>query len=177
MRKLALALLAILAVVFSVIATRDRSSTAHSAPGPASACREHGDLPDRHCTPGVRDRHVTQANIDETICRTGYTTTVRPPSSYTTDLKRRQLAAYGYYDGHSLRSYEEDHLISLELGGSPRSPKNLWPEAHSPTPGSYQKDTVENYFHAQVCARRMTLATAQHEEASNWRAVYERIHR
>jgi len=23
--------------------------------------------------------------------------------------------------------YEEDHLISLELGGNPRDPKNLWP--------------------------------------------------
>src|SRR5216683_2609243 len=24
--------------------------------------------------------------------------------------------------------YEEDHLVSLELGGHPRDPRNLWPE-------------------------------------------------
>jgi hypothetical protein len=26
------------------------------------------------------------------------------------------------------KDYEEDHLISLELGGAPRDPKNLWPQ-------------------------------------------------
>src|SRR4051812_1439221 len=83
----------------------------------ASACHAHGGLPDRTCTSGARDRRVVQSNIRRTICRPGYTDTVRPPTSYTTPLKKRQMAAYGYYAGHKLSSYEEDHVISLELGG------------------------------------------------------------
>jgi hypothetical protein len=30
--------------------------------------------------------------IKSTICRSGYTATVRPPSSYTTNLKQQQMA-------------------------------------------------------------------------------------
>jgi len=26
--------------------------------------------------------------------------------------------------------YEEDHFISLEVGGHPKDPKNLWPEMY-----------------------------------------------
>jgi hypothetical protein len=142
----------------------------------AASCHAHHGLPDLTCTPGVRDRQVTQSNIERTICRTGYTDTVRPPSSYTTKLKRRQLKPYGYYAGRSLRRYEEDHLISLELGGSPTSPKNLWPEAYLPKPGARQKDGVESYLHHQVCSGAMTLRAAQHEEAANWVAIYRREH-
>jgi hypothetical protein len=143
---------------------------------PAGSCHAHHALPDATCTPGARDRGVTQANIKRTICRTGYTKTVRPPTSYTTTLKRRQLASYGYYAGRSLSAYEEDHLISLELGGSPTAEKNLWPEAHAPKPGSFQKDTVENSLHRQVCAGQIKLSTAQREIARNWLKVYREIH-
>jgi hypothetical protein len=37
------------------------------------------------CTPGVRDPRAKQSNIRSTICRSGYTATVRPPTSYTAD--------------------------------------------------------------------------------------------
>src|SRR5437763_599327 len=83
-------------------------------------CHAHRGLPDARCTPGARDPRVTQANIGRTICRAGYTKTVRPPTSYTEPLKLRQLDQYGYYAGHRVSSYEEDHLIPLELGGSPK---------------------------------------------------------
>ena len=174
MRRLVIAVV-VLAAVYAV----GQGALSVRARPPASAagtCHAHGGLPDRECTPGVRDRNVTQSNIGRTICRPGYSATVRPPSSYTTDLKRRQLKDYGYYAGHGLRSYEEDHLISLELGGSPRSPRNLWPEAYSPKPGARQKDTVENYLHARVCSHAEKLARAQHDEATNWVAIYRRTH-
>jgi hypothetical protein len=141
-------------------------------PQAPSACRAHGGLPDRSCTPGVSDPRVTQRNIQQTICRTGYTKTVRPPSSYTTPLKERQMAAYGYYAGHSTASYEEDHLISLELGGSPTDPRNLWPEAHGPGLGSYQKDSVANALHKRVCDGAITLAAARRLERSDWVRAY-----
>ena len=51
--------------------------------------RAHGILADPVRTPGVLNPDVTQANIRSTICRHGWTSTIRPPSSYTDALKRR----------------------------------------------------------------------------------------
>jgi hypothetical protein len=103
---------------------------------------------------------VTQANIHTTICRAGYTATVRPPTSYTTHLKILQLAADPRYVNRDPSDYEEDHAISLELGGDPKDPRNLWPEPH---PRSFVTDTAENQLHAAVCSGRTTLAAARAE--------------
>ncbi len=129
-------------------------------------------LPDPNCTSGVTDPSVTQENIYQTICKSGYTKTVRPSVSYTEKLKREQIAAYGYADT-DMRSYEEDHLISLELGGSPSDPKNLWPE---PGASINEKDRVENYLREQVCNGSMSLAEAQSEISKNWYAVFVQQH-
>ena len=96
-----------------------------------------------------------------------------PPASYTSALKVRQIVQYGYTDTNP-RDYEEDHLISLELGGAPRDPANLWPEpwfvvaADGEGAGARVKDRFENYLHAQACAGGLTLAGAQHRIASDW---------
>jgi hypothetical protein len=81
-------------------------------------------LPDPNRTPGAVNPAVTQENIDSTICVRGWTRTVRPPEEYTENLKRRQMREYGYTD-HHLSDFEEDHLIPLEIGGSPDDPRNL----------------------------------------------------
>lgn len=138
---------------------------------------DHGGviLPDRKATPGAVNHHVTQANIQSTICRSGYSASVRPPSSYTTALKVKQLHAGYTYDGdRSTSDYEEDHLISLELGGSPTSIKNLWPEPYAATGNAYVKDQIENKLHDLVCNGELRLRTAQHDEASNWYAAYRK---
>ena len=51
-----------------------------------------GFLPDHSLTPGVIDPRVTQANIKSTICKKGYTASVRPPESYTEPLKKKDIA-------------------------------------------------------------------------------------
>jgi len=131
----------------------------------ASKCVSLNGLPDSNCTPGSIDTKVTQENLTTTICKSGYTTTVRPSTTYTNNLKAQQIKEYGYVDTR-LSSYEEDHLIPLELGGNPTDPKNLWPEYGSiPNP----KDTVENGCKSKVCAGQITLAEAQVEIATNWR--------
>ncbi|MDX6527381.1 MAG: hypothetical protein QOI43_2892, partial [Gaiellales bacterium] len=79
-------------------------------------------------TPGVLNPDVTQATIRSTVCRPGWTRTVRPPVSYTNALKARGLRQYGLRGPPS--SFQEDHLISLELGGNPTDPRNLWPEPY-----------------------------------------------
>jgi hypothetical protein len=138
---------------------------------PAGSChvRGHGlySLPDAHCTPGATDPRVTPATLRSTICRSGYTKTVRPPESVTEKEKLASMRAYG--DHGTAHSYEYDHLISLELGGAPNAAKNLWPEpGASPNP----KDKVENLLHREVCDGQIGLRTAQHEIATNWVAVY-----
>ena len=125
-------------------------------------------LPDPNCTPGSIDPAVTQDNLAETVCKSGYTTTVRPPASYTNALKKQQIIEYGYVDTQ-LSSYEEDHLISLELGGNPRDPANLWPEPHA---SLNEKDTIENYLHEQLCSGKLTLTEAQQQISKNWYQVY-----
>jgi hypothetical protein len=67
------------------------------------------------------------------------------------------IADYGYRDT-SLADYEEDHLVPLELGGSPRDPRNLWPEPHSGTMNSFTEDGVETKLKNAVCAGTITLS-------------------
>ncbi len=112
-------------------------------------------------TPGVLNPLVTQARIGSTICRHGWTGTVRPPTSYTSALKVRQMAEYG--EAGSPTGYQEDHLISLELGGDPTDPRNLWPE---PYPRAAAVDRLENELNAQVCSGGTSLADAQRRESA-----------
>jgi len=144
---------------------------AFATPSKTGNCQSNNGLPDPACTPGATNPAVTQDTLQQTICRAGYTKTIRPTSSYTNTLKAQQISAYGYTDT-TLGDYEEDHLISLELGGSPDSPANLWPEPYGGNYGSREKDKVENYLHTHVCEQQLSLAEAQQQIAENWVAVY-----
>jgi hypothetical protein len=133
----------------------------------AASCHARGTapyvLPDPTCTPGSTNPQVTPATIGGTICLRGWTRTVRPPETYTETLKREQMQAYGWTG--TLSGYEEDHLVPLELGGSPMDPRNLWPEpGASPNP----KDQVESAANRAVCEGRIPLADAQRAIAGDW---------
>jgi hypothetical protein len=121
--------------------------------------RARAVLADPVRTPGVLNTDVTQTNIRVTICRHGWTSTIRPPTDYTNELKRKQMRQYGLTG--SLSDYQEDHLISLELGGNATDPRNLWPE---PYPRAAEVDGIENELNAKVCAGKLTLAQAQQRE-------------
>jgi hypothetical protein len=143
----------------------------------AGAAAAQSALPDPARTPGAVDPDVTQATIGDTICVPGWTLTVRPPERYTEKLKREQIAEYGYTD-RRLGDYEEDHLIPLELGGSPDNPHNLWPEPHRAPGGwgSRRKDYLEGLLHRLVCEGRLPLDTAREAIARDWIAAYQRYH-
>jgi hypothetical protein len=111
-------------------------------------------------TPGVVNPDVTQANIASTICKHGWTRTIRPPTSYTNELKQKQMGEYGV--AGSLSEYQEDHLISLELGGHPTDARNLWPQ---PYPRAAEVDSIENELNAKVCAGELSLDEAQRKES------------
>ena len=99
---------------------------------------------------------MRQSTIKKTICKSGWTKTVRPPVSYTNALKIMQMLLYE--ETGSPSHYEEDHFIPLELGGAPRNPKNLWPEPHSQ---SKLSDPLENKLKRQVCKGIMKLKKAR----------------
>jgi hypothetical protein len=133
------------------------------------AYQDAGQLPDPSCTPGSIDPAVTQADIRSTICRPGYTKTVRPPESQTEAFKFD--VAYPAYGVPRAEKTELDHLVSLELGGS-NDATNLWPES-PPTPNP--KDAVEDALHAAVCSGRVSLAAAQTAIASDWTTAEKRL--
>lgn len=105
--------------------------------------------PDPKRTPGAANPEVTQQNIQDTICNRQWSTKlIRPPSQYTSNLKRKQLREYGdaahqaradlvnpstgkvettrcVAHSDNMACYEEDHLIPLEDGGDPTDPRNL----------------------------------------------------
>jgi hypothetical protein len=160
--------------------------------------------PDPDRTPGVPNAKITQDSILADLCsKSTSTKLVRPPESYTNELKLKQLKEYGdtisdpnatcMLGSDNPKCYEEDHLIALEDGGDPSNPENLWPEPYDTkikgqTVGAHQKDTVEDFIHDEVCyemgdkrTSRMpahisiTLARGQEILAKDWYACYQSI--
>ncbi len=129
-----------------------------------------GFLADRLCTGGAVDSRVSQSNIAATICRSGYTETVRPPVSVTEPIKRQRMTTYGI--NAPLALYELDHLIPLELGGATTT-ANLWPEPLAGSRGAHRKDDLENALRSQVCSGAVSLAVAQLAIATNWEDAYQ----
>ena len=174
--------------------------------------------PDPVRTPGAANPDITQQNIRDTICNREWSTKeIRPPAGYTSKLKRKQLREYGDIR-HQTRAelldpstgkfditrclahtdnmacYEEDHLISLEDGGNPTDPKNLWPEPYNTKVGwvimgAHQKDVVEGFIHDEICydnphskktshvpaTTPVTLRRGQEILVGDWYACYQAI--
>ncbi|WP_405138930.1 hypothetical protein [Nocardia sp. NBC_01388] len=135
-------------------------------------------LPDRTCTPGATNPKVTAADLSDTICKSGYTGGIRPNSNITGAEKAANIKSYGYTGDP--RDAEYDHLISLELGGDPDDPRNLWVEP--PSPGHKQgggtanpKDTVENQLHSLVCGNKVGLVDAQVAIATDWTTALAKV--
>ena len=149
-RRLVLLAAAVLLLVALVLRLEQRRSPARGAVV-ADAVR----------TPGVLNPDVTQATILATICVSGWTRTIRPAVDYTNALKLKQMRLYG--ETGALSGYQEDHLISLELGGHPTDPRNLWPE---PYPRASAVDQIENELNARVCDGSLSLRDAQEEESA-----------
>jgi hypothetical protein len=128
---------------------------------------DHGDMVnDLRVTPGA-----TFAVTVAAICVPGYATAVR---DVPISEKRAVYAEYGV-TRHVTGSYEVDHLIPLELGGS-NAISNLWPEPND-HPAGYlnSKDRLENRLHLLACTHRIDLVDAQRRIAFDWVAEYHRV--
>lgn len=116
--------------------------------------------------PGAYNPVVKPATIRTTICVSGWSSTVRPPTSYTTPLKRELLARY-HLPG-TISGYQLDHLVSLAIGGAPRSRLNLWMQ---PLAVARRDDVLEARWHRAICSGSMTLRGAQRVEI-RWKRVH-----
>jgi hypothetical protein len=146
---------------------------------PSGSCHALGrglyERPDPRCTPGSVNPAVTQASIGTTICRSGWTATVRPPESITYPEKRASMSAYGLRGATS--RYEYDHFVPLELGGAVNDARNLWPEPdYAAREGFYlnPKDRLEYALRGMVCDGSMSLSRAQRIIAGDWVSAYYR---
>ena len=142
------------------------SPTGSSGPQVAvRASAQVGALPNSTLTPG----DVLTTDVAR-ICTPGYSKSVRDvPES----LKKAVYREYGIQH-HAPFSYEVDHLVSLELGGS-NSIRNLWPESYTSKPlNARMKDRLENKLHELVCSGKLNITTAQQAEATNWVRAYSR---
>ena len=140
----------------------------------ASPALAQSSLPDHRITPGAVNPVVTPGTVGRTICRRGWTRTVRPPEQTSQEMKRTVMAAYGHA-GERLSGYEGDHLVPLALGGAPADLRNYWPEPLDPPDGwtAEMKNELETLLSKMVCSRRLPLDVAQRSIAADWHQAYQ----
>ena len=145
--------------------------------------------PDHDRTPGVANSSITESNYRPKLCRgtngkkLQTTDASRPSTNYTDKVKKKQLSDWNYADT-TMGHYEEDHLISLELGGINSSTKNLWPQPYETgaTPyagewGAHVKDGLENELGRRICLAKtnpehLTLRQARTALKTDWIKAY-----
>jgi hypothetical protein len=142
-------------------------------PDPPGSCRyryrEGKPLPDPRCTPGALNPRVTPATLARTICRSGYSSQIRPPAGVTDREKADSARAYGY--SGPFRTTEYDHLVPIGLGGDPNDNRNLWlqpNDVRAADTNTNGKDAVEDRLHDVVCDGGVDLAAAQRAIAADW---------
>ena len=150
-------------VAFLAVITLGVVLALHSQVVQAGKFRQHGQatLNDLTLTPGATIPGVTAKQLCDPDFHTG---TVR---NVTEEEKLEVCAEYEIDKPHCNGTYEIDHLISLELGGS-NDKKNLWPQHYAEPLGAHDKDKLENALHRMVCADTVSLLEAQTCISKDW---------
>jgi hypothetical protein len=120
----------------------------------------------------VLNPDVTPATLTQTVCRPGYTKTVRPSTSFTNGIKKRLLREQGLDFEVDKGSYELDHIVPLALGGHPRNLNNLMLQPWEGPNSAKRKDRLEVKLQCLVCGGDVALDAAQEAIWSDWRAAY-----
>ena len=128
-------------------------------------------MPDPKLTPGAI-ASVSEADI----CPGGTQILERHVHVIPASVGREVFDRYGI-ERPKARAYELDYLIAPELGGAD-DPRNYWPEPYGISEwNAHVKDALEDRLHQLVCDKKLSLATAQHDIASNWIAAYKKYFR
>ena len=124
-------------------------------------------MPDERCTPGSTNAAVAQGTIHETICKSGWTATVRPPVGVTDAIKAHSARAYSIPVG----SVGE---LALSPSEASQIVRNLWPENWDGPEGAHVKDVLEEKALSMVCNGTIPLKDAQQAIVTDWVAAYRR---
>lgn len=126
-------------------------------------------LPDATVTPGAINPELTKEKICSKSFRTG------PYRNVPESEKKASCKEYGIpLSQCNGKNYEQDHLRSLEIGGS-NDLKNIWPQPYFPIPGAHEKDKLENELHRLVCTGKIELQDAQQCISNDWYACGKRL--
>lgn len=139
-------------------------------------------LPDLSRSPAALDPDVVRPGITiADLCPHANTTSIRNVPKSESDAVyaeygqvrfKGECAALDSKTGKAA-GCEIDHICSLELGCN-NNIKNLWVQVYAGTPWTaHVKDAYENFLHAQICAKKMSIADAQHEISVDWIAGYK----
>jgi len=146
---------AALLLLCAVVATPLTAQAAHYRHDGAWA------LPDSVATPGAIETSDTAI-----VCHR----TTKALRRVTAAMHHAIFAAYGIaWTAHA--GYEDDHLISLELGGL-NDNTNRWPQ---PYPQAYAKDSVENWAHRKACSGQLGLSYVQRQIVMDWLVLYRQM--
>lgn len=139
------------------------------APTPPALPTNQADQPCVKTTHGCISTNpdVTQATIQQTVCASGYSKSVRPATSYTNGVKRKLLREAGI-DESRIAEYELDHLIPLAVGGHPRKLSNLMLQPWDGEQGAHRKDRLERQLQLRLCRGELPLLDAQLCIAEDW---------
>jgi hypothetical protein len=121
----------------------------------------------------VLNPDVHQETIQQTICVSGYTASVRPSTTYTNGVKLKLLREQGLPQ-ETTKEYELDHHIPLALGGHPRNPRNLILQRWDGPDGAKAKDRLEVRLQKLVCAGKVSLGIAQRDIYLDWQGAFRK---
>ena len=125
-------------------------------------------LPDPAIAPGVINPAVSNTTFRRTICLSGWTKTVRPRLKWSNELKATLVPP-----GLQMSDGELDHRLSIEDGGAPADPKNLWFQVYDDRYGARVKDVLETKLKRLVCKGRIGLDAARNALLGNWLTSYQ----
>jgi hypothetical protein len=126
-------------------------------------------LPNRALTPGM----IRSVNVEQVCAAGDDDQDPRVPYSRQEAVFRE----YGISIDHSARDFQVDYLISPQLGGTD-DVRNLWPQSYKETTwNAHAKDALERHLYRLVCEKKIDLADAQREIATNWIAAYQKYFR
>jgi hypothetical protein len=157
--------------VFSLAASSAGAQSAYVAPDGRSydqLVAAHV-LPDPSIAPGKLNPDVTNHTTAATVCKSGWTATVRPPTSWTNKLKKTLVP-----EGRQMADGELDHRLSIEDGGAPADAANLWFEIYADHYGARVKDVLETKLKDGVCKGKIGLDEARNALLGNWLTAYEK---
>jgi len=120
---------------------------------------------------GSLNPSVSQETIHSTICARGWIHAIGPQETTAHATKQRLMSDAGEYNA---ALFELDHVIPVELGGAPLDVRNLQLQPRTGACNARQKNELERALRRLVCTGELSLADAQHEITTDWKASYSK---